>query len=399
MPRVTFKPVHVLASALALVAAYFAWLDATAAVMYRINPALVVRLKPGDPQSLSVAVDQRTLAKSITQPSPEDARRLAKTLVARPLSASTLRQLAMADQLEGNSPKAARLLDLSDRVSRRELLTELLLSNSAAQHGQPEVAMRHFAAALSTQPEALSLLFPPLANTLRQARFQPVIARYLDREWAPAFLDYAVRHADPADLLAAVQANPAVQREDRFHRFRGDLIVNLVRAGHPALAFAYAAKVPAEDSAALKIVGFNRRTTEPGLGPLLWRLGNSGGVYASLAGPTVLVDIDPASTGLALERIFALAPGSYTIGATTKAVDLSEDLSAEWQAECLRGEEMTVLGRWKAQVASSAQRARLPIRVDSLCEGVRVTLTVHNLDDQQDAEVEVSDFELAKGGP
>jgi hypothetical protein len=126
-------------------------------------------------------------------------------------------------------------------------------------------------------------------------------------------------------------------------------------------------------------------------------LGNSGGVYASLAAPAVVVDIDPASTGVALERIFALKPGSYTIAATTRATDLSEDLTADWQVECLRGKEKTVLGHAEAPLASSAQRDRLSLRVDDLCEAVRVALTVHNLDDQRDAEVEVSNFALVRG--
>jgi hypothetical protein len=397
MPRLTFRPAKILVGVVALIAAYFAWVDAGATVLYRINPGFVLSIEPGDPRSLSAAVDRRTLAERLTQPSSDEVRQLREALQERPLSASILRQLAVADEVEGRTPKAARLLDLAHRVSRRDLLTQLLLSNLAVRSGRPDAAMRHFAAVLSAKPAASSLLFPPLTETVREERFQPVIARYLDWEWGPAFLDYAVRHADPADLLATVLQNGQVQREDRFRRFRGDLIVSLVNAQRPGLAFDYAGKLAERESAPIKVAGFTAETIDPGLGPLLWRLSNTNGIYASLAGPAVVVDIEPASTGVAVERIFALREGTYVMSVTGKATDLIANLAGEWLVECAdKGKK--VLGRLETGFASEAQRVRLPIRVDQTCEAIRVSLSLRNLDDQAAGEVELSNFELMMEG-
>lgn len=393
------SPARLAFGVLVVALACFAWLDATAAAMYRINPDLVLKIKPGDPRSLNVAVDRRTLSEGgITQPSPQEAAALREALLERPLSVSILRQLAMAEQIEARTPHAARLLDISNRISRRDLLTELLLSERAARANRPVESLRHFDAALSTNAEASSLMFGPLARTLEQPDFRPYVARHLDRPWGPAFLDAAVRTARSTDLLATVVQNPAVQQQERFRRFRGDLISRLVNEGYPALAFEYAAKGPEAEAAPIKVVGFTRATTDARLGPLLWRMANAGGVYSSLSGSTVVVDVDPASTGNAVERLFALPPGSYALAASTRVTDHSENLSADWQVACLARGKARLLARSAAPLGSREGAVRAPFRIDESCQAVRIALVVHNLDDQRDAEIEITHFAIEKPG-
>lgn len=391
LPRLLF-------GAAVVVLAGFAWLDAAAASMFRINPDFVLGFRPGDPQSLRVVVDRRTLGEKIIQPTAEEARTLRAALLQRPLSESILRQLAMADRLDGRSQQAMRLLDVSNRVSRRDLLTELLLAEHAARANEPETALRHFDAAMSANSQASELMFGPLAKTLEEPDFQGYVARYLSRPWAPAFLDAAVRSSDPVDLLATVTKNDAVQREERFRRFRGDLVTRLVNEGYPAEAFAYAAKGPAEEAAPIAVVGFTRKTTDPGLGPLLWRLANTGGIFASLSDSTLVIDIDAASTGTAVQRIFALAPGAYALAANARATDLTEEMSGEWQVACLVRGAIRPLAQVRVAFPAEAQVTRLPFRIPQGCEAALVALTVHNLDDQRDAQIEITGFTLDKAG-
>ena len=319
-----------------------------------------------------------------------------RALLDRPLSGTILRQLAMADQLEARTSYAKRLLELSNRVSRRYLLTELLLSQHAALANKPAESLRHFDAALSTHSKASPLLFPPLANTLVDPVFRPYVAGYLTRQWAPAFLDHAVRTQNPTHVLSTVEKNSAVQREERFRRFRGDLVTRLVNEGHPKLAFAYAAKAPKAESAPIEVVGFTKASTDPSLGPLLWRLSNTNGIYSSLSGDAVLVDIDAASTGNAVERIFALGPGVYAVTATTKVIDRTDGLGGEWIAACLSSGEAKVIARASVRLAESDGVTRMPIRIDRSCEAALIALKLRNLDDQRDAEIEIGSFAIEK---
>ena len=393
------KPAKWLAGVIALVLMYAAWVDAAAMALTSPSPQLVLRIKPGDAQALSAVVDQRTLAQNkITQPSKAEAARLREALRDRPLSGSILRQLAVADEIEARTPRADRLLTLSNRISRRYLLTELLLSQNAARANRPAESLRHFDAALSTHSKASSLLFPPLAGTLVDPTFRPYVAGYFHRRWAPAFLDLAIRTGKPTDVLATVVLNPLVQREERFRRFRGDLVTRLVNEGHPKLAFDYAAKAPKAESAPIGVVGFTKATTDPTLGPLLWRLSNTNGIYASLSGSAVVVDVDPASTGTAVERIFALDPGRYTILASSKVEDASGGLNGEWTALCLAGGTGRVLARTKAGFAQDERDTRLPVSLGPDCEALYVGLKITNLDDQRDAEIEISRFTIEKSG-
>jgi hypothetical protein len=384
--------------AVALVLALLAWRDAVATTLFAINPEFVLEIAPDDARALSASVDRRTLTDKIERPSPAEALRLRDALHARPLSASILRQLAMAEDVEARTANGRRLLLLADRISRRDLLTEILLSNGFAREDRPAAALRKFDAALSANTRASTVLFPTLAATLAQPRFRPLAARYLDRRWGAAFLDFAVRSARPTDVLATVLHNPAVQRDDRFKRFRGDLITRLANEGHVRRAFAYARRAPADEAAPLRRVGFDRATTSSAYVPLTWRLANANGVFAAFTGETIAIDIDPASTGPALVRVFDLIPGRYRVAMDSLATDRSDNLAGKWEVRCLRGDEAPLLAAFPLSLTDAPRRIGTTFAVGRECGGVRLALTVHNLDDQQDAEIELARFGLERQG-
>jgi len=165
------------------------------------------------------------------------ARRLALDALRRdPIQPAALRVLGQVVSAGGGSAaeqKALPLVLASQRLSRRELLTQLWLIDYYARRGDPEAMVRQFDLALRSSESARGTIFP----LLDAAAFDPAVREALldalakRPNWAEPLATFAAHYGTNLDFsleLARMLLDPRT-KEDRF-KYLG-LIHRLVEAG------------------------------------------------------------------------------------------------------------------------------------------------------------------------
>lgn len=382
-------------SAAALVLAGTSAWHAGAAIFARSDPGLVHAVDPTQPRALSVVVDLRAAATNPPKaPSSADAELLRKSLARDPLSSRTLRQLSQAEASMGHQARAKALLAAAGKASRRDEMAQVLLAREAALAEDLGKAVLHIDAALSGSRSADATVFPLLARLLGNEDFRAEAAPYLGRVWGPPFLLYAAQNAPPGEVLDLVLANPDVQRQPRYERFRSELVHHLAAKGLSDQAVAYARSVSARP-ADLDETGFSPATLAPGLAPVTWRIQNSGGIYVSAAADGVIVSAEATARGRVLERVFSLRPGSYQMRTTARGIVNPGQLRGKWTIACAQSGKEKVLVEAASEIGS-VWRVAVPFQVSPACPAIRVTFDSANTDDQKSTEIQLDRFVISK---
>lgn len=217
-------------------------------VVRPFDPALALRLDPGNAEVAAARSEQLLRNDPAAR---DEAETLARRALRRsPLSAAGARMLATTRDLAGDTVAARRLMAYSERLSRRDLPTQLWLIETAVARNDIEGALRHYDIALRSTEASKALLFPVLINALAQpAVVHGLIATIAARPaWADAFLEAASRGAADmggmATLLGGLAkggyslpdtvVSQATARLIDAQRF--DLAWEVYSASHPAAA-------------------------------------------------------------------------------------------------------------------------------------------------------------------
>lgn len=128
----------------------------------------------------------------------ESTRRLAslslKALRASPVQEAAYRNLAFVAMLEGDDAKALELAKVAERISRRDLATQVVLSRAALLDGNYAGGLRHIDAALRVSNEGRAQLYPAMAAAMSTEGFEDVFRSYVraDNDWLADFLIFAM---------------------------------------------------------------------------------------------------------------------------------------------------------------------------------------------------------------
>ena len=383
-------------AAIGLILAGFALRDAAVAVYSVTNPSLALAISPTDPRALPLVLDRIALAGQSEGPFEVEEAQLRDGLRAMPLSTRILRHLAVWRDAPPEPTEAATMLAISGQLSRRDMMTQVMLADAAARNGDAPAALRHINAALSTSRGAADLAFPFLGQLLAEPAFRPMIAEYVDQPWGDEFLYFAAQNGAAADALDVALRKPVAQSEGRFARFRSELLAHLVRQGEAGLAFDYVRRLEGPRAAILADPGFTEATTDTRFAPLSWALTNRDGIYADVASDGVVVLADPGARGVALERVFELAAGRWQLTAERSLLQPFRDARADWQFTCASDVKSPSLGSAELALSEQAGPVRASLSVPRSCEAVRVSLLVHNLDDQRALEILLAELALRR---
>jgi hypothetical protein len=163
------------------------------------------------------------------------------------LQSGALRVLAIADLAARNEPRAVRLAEAAERLTRRDGRIQLLLFRNSLLGGHIEEGLRHFDLALRANHDMRQELFPALASALREDRARKYFAPFVraDNGWLADFLVYALNEG-PAPVIAGqiiaeaeeLPARPGMSIEEIA-------IPRMVQIGEPSLAREISNRLPA----------------------------------------------------------------------------------------------------------------------------------------------------------
>ncbi len=303
-------------------------------------------------------------------------------LMSEPLSARALRQLGTARALDGDDVASERLHMLAERVSRRDLGTQLWLIERAAAAGDVAETLRHYDLALTSEPASGELLYPVLASAIEDEAVRSALAPYVraDRPWVRSFLAAGLEEAMPSALSALV----AVARPDTVKGIMGTLLTRMARDQDFVSARKLLMATPVGRAASGDMT-VSDRTTAPQLGPFGWQLGRSDGVDAVRDGGGLTVRISSGASGLAARRVLILRPGRYRLGYAVQSQGVTGTASLSADAQCLGGPGNTrLLSAGATEARDVATLLSHQLTVPAGCGALAIAFRVIGGDGQQE---------------
>jgi hypothetical protein len=266
--------------------------------------------------------------------------------------------LGLSAEVAGDRVRARRLFAYSERLSRRDLTTQIWALEDAVGHGDIGGALRHYDIALRTSPESADLLFPVLAAASGDTAVRSALVRTLagDPPWAAPFVSYLAENGKDPIVNATVLQRLGLAGFSVPATARVAVVTALTRAGYADQAWSfYASGRPGLDRRRSRDPLFTGDTISPS--PLDWTPVESPGISTSIQHGDrggVFEFSAPASVGGALLRqLQLLPPGKYRLSGHGVGIDQPDGERPYWSVTCHDGRE---LGRVELPVSNRSAR-------------------------------------------
>jgi hypothetical protein len=349
-----------------------------------LNPTIALQVDPDSPAALATLADIKwtegkkavndTVVRNLTTMS---LRELA-------LNPRALRQMGLAFDVESKPVLAQELMSLANRLTRRDVGTELWQIESAAAAGDVQRALKHYNFALLTNPDsAKTALFPSLATALDDSEIRSALVPYFrsNPAWLMDFMSYAISPGGKAEPLAqTIIGSAPLHDTNEVKAIQAWLIALLVNQHRFELAkqlFLIPGKRSPEllESAGLTNVADNARYA-----PIGWKLETGTGVGASVAqdGQTDAMTLyaAPGANGVAAQKLLYLPSGNYSLSYTLNPIDFNTDGNANLTLTCPSTPSNRPLVKNALNKSSVSTRLRTELVVDSACPVQLLTLAL-----------------------
>ena len=385
--------------------ATLAGLGAFSQVMRGLDPALTSRITD-DPIAPVLAIQAEMNASPNRISGPDVVGVANASLRAQAINNPALRLLAFQAAAVADGPRAARFAALSERLSRRDLLTQLFLIEQAVQANDVALALNHYDIALRTSDSAREILFPILATAISSDGIRQAVAGYVARrvDWAADFVRYVVQGGGPPSIqVARLLLEPGAGNQGDLFRENGSfLIESLLGQGQFPLATQTFAHIPGARLASLRDAGFTSATTDPAFGPFSWSSSSSGSIAASFEagatadGRSLRLVANSGDRGTVLRRVLELPPGQYYLSERRSLLSGDPTSRATWQMRCLAVTDTQAFWVGPSERADySATHVPGP-RVPEGCPVQEIVLTASGGEGGQGLELTVTGFQLTQ---
>ena len=394
-----FGPRFILCAVGAILVAALAFADAAAAVTARADAGTTASLWPNDPRALTRQAE--ALIAGDPPRSPARAAALARrSLALAALQPRALRIVGTATEIGGDERDASRQILLAERLSRRDLLTQLWGIEHAVSRGEVAAVLRHYDIALRTEPDSEQLLFPVLAGALGEPAIRRGFRPYLGRQpvWLQPFLEYAADRGSDPQGLAMLLAAPARGTAARSDLISSKLLTRLLPGGDLASAIGFARSDPAYRPGLERDATLGPATMGPSLRPLTWAPQEGNGVFAraDTAAATLHVFADPGAAGEVLQRFLALAPGRYVLATSHRFASAGDGATASWRISCLRDGHFVAQWTGRDPLAARRPRTQQEVVLPDGCDRQYVTLSVDGGTDTVPLDYELTSIALTR---
>lgn len=382
-----------------------AWLGSgavtrSAAYAIRVNATEQAwAMAPGDGRIAGMLSEVRLKA-DLGRRGSTAARRLARAaLLSEPMAVSAAATLGLDSDIAGNRDQARRLLAYAQKLSRRDLRTQLWMIEDAVARNDITGALRHYDIALRTSRVAPELLFPVLADAIGDTDIRAPLIRTLANRpaWGSTFIDYAAANASNPDATATLLRELEHARVPVSDTARALMINKLLGASRPAAAWAYYATIrPMVDPRRSRDPLFTANLANPS--PFDWLALEDDGVMITIrrgeGSNQGFVDFAVAAGrgGAMLRQMQVLPPGTYTLTGQSANISAPDDARPYWSLTCINGRE---LGRLELPVSASANgifAGRFTVPVD--CPVQYLTMIARPTDQMEETGGRIDRVEL-----
>jgi hypothetical protein len=312
-------------------------------------------------------------------------------LASSPLSALALRQLALAWPL-GRGGASQKLLLLAERVSRRELGTQVALLGIASRDGDAVAAVSRLGRVLTVLPESGSDLHPVMAAALADPGVRRALLDRTSERWFSAFAAYLITSGDAVTAAELVLAG--TMEFDASQTDSALLLRRLIDGGRIDLAIAVA--VAKAKRGQLDAFEMTRETTDSRWAPFTWRFVSDDTAQASLIGEgTAEFEIQPGRSARVAERITNYPVGDYRLAYRLSPLSGAGG-TVQWELKCpdQHGDKARLLHN-AAPVLPHVQAYSAEITIARSCPSQLWQLTISGAEGAVPVSFHISDLRLA----
>jgi hypothetical protein len=329
--------------ALALFFAWQSFLGAAANVARDKRPDAALKLLPSDAGALAIRNDLNLTRDEATGKWEINPRDSIASYKSDGLNARAVRQLGFIADNSGNKTKAKALIEMSQKMTRRDFGAQLWLINQSAQLGDIPTALRHIDISLRTSPESHALLFPILTNALTDSQFQTSFTPLIKTSppWLPAFLDHTFGKNVHLDVISRsiILAGGLPKSKDR-NRLNQLILTQLVSNRYYSEAENYFAATKSPIVGILTDAALTPASIDSENGPMAWQTFQTsdfnGTIEPSSRNGTYQLNLTTGSgqRRVAAQKLLYLPPGNYDLSAKYSFLAGGKDSSVHWTLSC-----------------------------------------------------------------
>lgn len=278
-----------------------------------------------------------------SEPSLSAAEQLAKAAVRQELiNVAAVRNLGLVAATRGDQAKAGELFRAAERLSRRDVPTQMWLIEDHVQRGDVRGALTHYDLAMRSSREAQLMLLPKLA----QAAQSLAVARPLSQlaatrpVWWLAFADQLLTDASATEAVSLIIAEMKLdpdKEEERERLTRAiDKLIGL--RDYPRAFSLYRQARAGSPASTVRNGDFSFADN---LSPFEWQLQEDTDLGASIeqrdgaVGPALTLHASEGRSGAVAQQMITLKPGAYQLQLRTGALDQSSATPPEVAIVCV----------------------------------------------------------------
>ena len=381
-----------------IVTGYCAVTRSLAVALSQRDPVLALSVSHSDARVKANAA-QQLMQRAATDADRRQAKLLAEEAFAQDGTAvPAATTLALLAAVGGDSVLSKKWFAYAERLSRRDLPTQLFFIENYVSNGDIAGALHHYDIALRTSSErAPAVLYPILRNAITDDAVRHELAKTLAARpiWTENFVADLVNtgpnYVATAQLLVEARRRGAV-----FSRGLDDgLLDMLIRGGElPTAWHYYVATHPGAGRQPLRNTSFV--VDGAGNSPFEWQVVAGDGMSASLGaadnGRTLEYRLSPTVGGPIVNQIVLLPGGKYRLSSTLTAASQDVGSGPYWQIRCIDSRPIAML-----ELGGPIERLRTfstEFVVPSNCRALNLTLIGRSSDDIQGATGNVSSVSI-----
>lgn len=335
--------------ALVLLLAWSALASAVVGIARFKNPKLALSFSPRDPGALAALADSELLKYADSSDVVRSSRLIhdlaIRSLRGEAVNARAIREVGViADLSPATRPRAMALLGLANRISRRDLQSNLWFIETAVQRQDIAGALKYYDFALRTQEASQTLLFSTLTQALTEREIRIAFAPYVHARppWLRDMLTYAIDNSDrPEHIADAVRLGGGLPKGKEFTGLQQTLIRRMIETAEFDAAKNFYLSLPGVKPDTLTSLSMTRETTDPNTFPLTWggmKTATIDGAFGDL-GPGGRQSLTGTATsgerGVVARKILFLTPGFYEVRSVRDTTSMSADSLATMTTTCL----------------------------------------------------------------
>lgn len=361
------------------------------------NPAWAYRLSPGDGR-VTAAYALALSGPEASESKPDFAKYLAeKALQQDPTASAAANALGLLAQRRGDRAAERRFFTYAQKLSRRDLATQLWSIEDAVNHNDIPGAITWYNNTLRTNPEMSRLLFPVLIEASNDAAIRHhLIKKIATRpQWSADFMQFVPNNA--TDPQTAVILFDEMQKKGVAvpPQATSSLIDRLLSIGNFDLAWQhYAQNRGAVDRKRSRYPNFAGQPANPSM--LDWRTSASGGISALIEGNVLDFSAPAGVGGTVVRQVQLLAPGNYRLSGRSQAIDLPDAARPYWTLTCGLGQGLE-LGRVLLPAGTSIDGSFSgTLHVPRTCSVQTLTLVAQPVDTASGLSGRISQVQLRR---